>query len=693
MREIYAQAGGTEIIYGIALGAWLFFGGLGAALGRRLSRCSLGFASGLLVSIPLMSVFSILLIRSARGFFGILPGEFPPLWFVFLLASVPICFPAFTGGVIFAELCVLGRDSGSADGGRIFLYEAIGSSLGGAVTLSGFFLSSGPLEVSTVLLGASLLLPGISGLVVSGRKKGWLSIAASVLVFLLIVLAGEKIDRLTAAWSFPGFDVIRSAECERGRFDVVERGGERFYFYNLERVHSEGDFLTIEETVHLPASFVDEPTKFMLFGAPMVRFAGEALKYDRRARVVVVEGDELYAREFSNFSDEKNYTLLFEDPVGLSLDGRDRFQVMVLELPLPVSLSSVRLASARFFSAVRRILGDEGVLYVRFPFGGEYLTEWEVGILRYFLGKARRHFKGVRLISGDEIGIVLSREERVASQPVSKLAGRLMRVEGMLRSFRAPYLLYRLDEGRTRWLEEEIFISGPDATFPLKSGLMYRLSKQKGLSARVMMNVLEMDGRVMLAGLVVAVVSLAFFLFPGLRNGMEKGALFFAGASGIFSEVVVIFSYQFVFGDIYSRVGLLFCAYMVGLSVGAFLWKRRGAGTVFYIAGLLSSFALAIFAWKAQEIVLPSLVHYFALFAVGWGCGSMFASGCEVSGAPESIYAFDLIGSSLSAVASPFVISVLSPVVGALVPLLLGGAALYLSFRFMIVGITPRRDR
>jgi spermidine synthase len=70
---------------------------------------------------------------------------------------------------------------------------------------------------------------------------------------------------------------------------------------------------------------------------------------------------------------------------------------------------------------------------------------------------------------------------------------------------------------------------------------------------------------------------LFYLLYKGKskRSNLALGAIFMAGFTSIFLEIVVLLGFQILYGYIYSKMGLILTSFMLGLAVGAYISKKK----------------------------------------------------------------------------------------------------------------------
>jgi spermidine synthase len=176
----------------------------------------------------------------------------------------------------------------------------------------------------------------------------------------------------------------------------------------------------------------------------------------------------------------------------------------------------------------------------------------------------------------------------------------------------------------------------------------------------------------------------------GLRIGTLRARVLISvavfGFTGISLEILLVFSFQVLFGYVYAKLGLLFTLYMTGLALGSLVmcrYPREDASvlkTLLLVQAALGLFCLTLifvvtYLHGRPEASLHRLLHRETLsvmsLAAGFLGGAHFplanrlllAEREQVGRTAGALYAFDLFGSTLGSLLVGFL---LIPVVGAL---------------------------
>jgi spermidine synthase len=144
-------------------------------------------------------------------------------------------------------------------------------------------------------------------------------------------------------------------------------------------------------------------------------------------------------------------------------------------------------------------------------------------------------------------------------------------------------------------------------------------------------------------------------------KSIPKG-MYIAGFSGSAIEILLFFSFQIIYGYVYSAIGLIIAVFMGGLAFGSLLGYRFRITPKHFI---FSQFALSAYAlifpllWYFQSEIshsTPILIVFFAMtFLPSVIVGFQYVAGItilqqDVTRAATSLYSADLIGSALGVV-------------------------------------------
>lgn len=594
MRDLVALFYGNELLYGLVLGTWMAWVAAGAwGLGRLpvFGRPGPGRAVGLAVlGLALPAILAAA--RAGRTLMAVTPGalvEFGPLLAAVALLLAPICLLSgalFTMGVRLAGPEGLGA-------GRAYVWESIGAVAGGALFSFALIRWLDPWQ--TALLVAAADLTTAAGLWPWACGGGERTVAArpgpawrfAPLLLLVLVpaalLLGPSLNWATLRWQWR--DLVFAADSLYGRLAVEARGEQRiFYTDGLLAFETQGT--TPEEVVHLPLLMHPSPSRVLLVGGGVAGNLREALKHPAD-RITYVELDPLLIRAAHAYLPPDQAAVLGDPRVRLiTTDGRlyvkttaDAYDVVLLDLPEPVTGALNRFYTAEFFREVRAILQPGGILALTLPSAENYwspeLAQRNASIDRT-LAAVYPHL----LVLPGERNIFLASDQPLASAP-GVLAARLGERGVQTRWVTPAYIEYlfttdrfaavrrALDTASGVRLNRDLYPISYYYAQALWAAMIYPDLRRAFASA-------ELLSFWWLAVPFALLAALARWRRPW-RMAVTVAC---AGFGGMLFEVVILFAFQVVHGYLYAEVSLIVTAYMAGLVLGggaANRWLDRAA--------------------------------------------------------------------------------------------------------------------
>ncbi len=679
LRELSVALYGVELIYVLALGAWLLASASGALLGRSVPRAAgrpLLPATFVLLAAALPA--DIALARSVRLMFSGVPGAFLP--FAAQLAALAlVVFPvALPLGALFQWAAAAGI-SGGGTLARAYAVESLGGVCGGLLATVLLALGAGNLASALVcallsVAAGQIHLPG------NRLRLGWpnpVSMAVAG-VLALGLWFSDALDFRSTAWTHPNLVEIRDSPY--GRVTVEQLGGELSVFEN-DALSFNTEGTEAEEFVQLAALQHPAPESVLILGGGIEGLVREILSH-RPRRVVDVELNPVLERVVRSRlpsglrKAELDPAVEFrlEDPRAYLRHEGPPFDLILVGMPEPSSGQANRFYTREFFAQCRARMTPEGVLALRLASSENLWTPQIAQRAGSIHGALRSVFRDVVVVPGSTN--VLAASMTALCRDPEVLAARLAERRLSLRLVSPPYLRYVFTNDRfgevAGLLEQSSAPVNSDAR-PVcyQYTAMIWLSKFFPSFAAMQARgfppwwsaVLWSAGVLALAGLVAASRR------PRARRLLLVGS---AGLAGTVLETVLMLRYQVTSGVLYQNLGVLLMSFMAGLWAGAAAVDTplaRAAGRDAWRA-LLSLSALllpALVWWQIHAGVEAGLVAIGAeLAASGFLVAGFFAYASLEQGVDQAelaapLYAADLAGGCLGTLAASLV---MIPVLG-----------------------------
>jgi len=662
IREFSVHFYGNEMTYGLVLGAWLFWGGLGSIFASKRKVPARAFWPIILLATAVFPV-CLAALRLSRFPLRLLPGEITGLSLMLPFALVLGLFINFPLGMLF-PLAV------SADGGnlrRIWVGESLGAALGGLI-VSLVLIPHFSNWKGAALVGAVIC---VATPAVSGARKKLMGAAAAVLV-----LAGLwAFDLPSQRLFWKPFTYLAGRDTPYGKLQVVRLKEQVSLFDSGLPLYSTGDPASAEESVHFP--FLQRPgaKKALLIGGGAGGGLAEALKYPE-IRVDYVELDPEIVRLSLRHLPEKEMQALLHPRVRIaSQDGRsflrssrECYDLIILNLPEPATAQVNRFYTHEFFELAASRLSEGAVFSFRVPSAESYLSPARRMFLATIHRTLRSVFSRVEAVPGDtNIFLASSAALCLDAEVLAE------RVEGLgLETVfvRREFLSERLDPLRVSNLKAQL--EGTEARLnsdlePISyfyDAILWN-SQFRRVEAGIMARLARLP-KIWLLVPLLALGLLVLLLVPGQAPGYSLIPLLFLGLTQIVSEIMLLLWYQTLHGSAYGALAGLLASFMAGLFLGGVIGTGtkdvRTGRSILLQAGIVLWLTVMYFMLK---VPLPKVFFHLALLGLGVLGGQVFITSNRLFLSKKQDYGLgyglDLIGSFAGALAAS---TILIPLAG-----------------------------
>ncbi len=653
LREFAAEFYGNEITFGLFLGCWLLWGGLGSLVKprpRKTQAAGTASLAGLYAAAIILFFAGLAILRFSHKFMGILPAELTglvPALGIALLLGLFLSFPLGHSFVLNAGL--LGNDVPA-----VYILESAGAAAAGLVV--NFLLiptfSDWP---GAALIGGAASVAALFAMR-PGRSRTLLT-AALVLAACLAV-SDARLQR--AAWR--PLRLVEAEDTLYGKLSVIRNKEQVTLFDNGQAVFSYPDEGAAEESVHFALLQRDGPRKVLLIGGGASGGAAEALKYPG-VRVDCVELDPAVIRLAKKHLTGPVRAALDDPRVRVvNRDGRSflsgtegRYDAVLLSLPEPATAQINRYYTREFFLEVHRKLAPEGVFSFVVPSAENYISDPLAQFLGSLAATLRCVFAEVAAVPGGNC-VFLASDGPLSIDP-GRLSGSIARL-GLDVRFVGPGMLpARLDPARVAYLAAKLAAPAARINRDLVPVSYYFHSvlwagQFRGAESRI----LRAAGRIApfwildapLAAFAFGIIFLALFERRSPARFLVPVAVM--GFTSIAVEIAVFIAFQANFGFVYGKIPLLLAVFMAGLTLGGFAargMKRSRSAELPLAQGSLV--CLLLITYRSLSGLGGEPVPFALLFAFGALGGYLFVCAnrrllCE--GAHTGLgYGIDLLAS------------------------------------------------
>lgn len=666
LREFSAFFYGNEITFGIVLGTWLLWGGLGSIFSERIPYSPQKFAlvfQAVLFLFPLCLLF----LRLSRFWLNILPGEMAGLFSMFVSALVLTLFVSFPLGILF----VFNVKFLEGDLAQTYFLESVGASLGGVITYFVFIPTLSNWQMTTIICILGLVLVFL--FIKKGRGKfSLILLVAFFIAFFVFDLPSQKIF-----WK--PFTLIESKDSRYGKLQAIQTEEQISLYNNNFLMFSNPDLAASEESVHYAMFQYPEAQNILLIGGGIGGSLEQALKYPR-ASIDYVDLDPEIIRFSLEYLPRSEREVIQDPRIQVHYqDGRaflsrsiQRYDVIILNLPEPTTAQINRFYTKEFFLIVKNRLTGNGVFSFRIPSAENYISSELQDFLSSLFFTVKSVFPHVSIVPGNTNIFLASRQP--LSLEYTEIAKAIEDL-ALENTYVIPQLLIdRLSPLRISLLRETVS-NGKGKINRDFTPISYFYnsvlwSSQFGDSEARLFGSLSRLNPSWLFDL-----PLLLFLLCLLLLGLQKKKTFFLmtplavlGFTTIVTEILLIFSFQTLYGYLYQSIAILFTAFMIGLSAGSFFGKKRENVRFELLLLIQSGFIFILFACLLLlKLPPPEIMFFVILFCLGFLGGDLFIVSNRLYIIEKQSYGLgyglDLVGSFAGAI---IVSSVIFPLVGIL---------------------------
>ncbi len=657
IREFLCIFLGNELTLGIVLSGWLFSEVTGSALGDKFSNRwnheKTIFYSQLLFAIFLP--FSILLIRLSRYVLGVAFGEYYSFGDM-LLSSLLFTFPlGFLHGLIFA-----GASRLLEGGGKAYLWETVGSMLGGILS-------------TYVLLGRFppyffiyvILLMTIICLVFLGGR--WI-ITLAFSYFLLLPLGNYTMEK---KWNPQ--KLVFFKESIYGRIVVTEREGEKTIYLNGYPVltYPHPDIPSLELFAIIPILSADKVKNILILGGGTGGLIHFISRLEGIERITCIELDrkveEVSRRIWGRWG--KKVLFVFDDARGYIEKEKRRFDVIYSTISTPGTFQEARFFTVEFFKSVKEKLTEKGVFALKLPSSFPYMVRYISQLNGSVISSLKDTFPHVFVFPGESENIIIASMKEIPTDPAF-FTEKLKKTNIRTKYLSSAVINYRLS--LIPWYFSSISrFPSPKSTdfkpYTLYFYLLYWTSQYSPSLEKILLKLGELKEKTFIfLGIFV------FFLLPILKRSSKSNIypipMLFTLTTGMLSMIlslVILFMFQMHYGIVYSNVGIIMGLFMLGASIGSFIGLEIKGN----IRSLLCS-DLAVIITSALYILILKGIHspqafYIISFIYGIVTGIEFPLSSSILKKIHledygTLYAFDLAGGAISGIfIAPFILPTL----------------------------------
>jgi spermidine synthase len=605
MRELIVVFSGNEIALGILLATWLFWTAGGSYVSSRL-KLGGNNAPRVVAAVECLLGVSLLptiwLLRASRTALQTVPGE--------LLGPVPmiltslLCLSVFcalsgclfvVGTRMYAQACGVSARVATSSA---YLLEAAGSGVGGILASVVLLRLCNSFQIATVVLLLNLTMAATLLLPMRRMQVVATALGTAFLAGLLLVSVAPWLEESSQTRLWGGFHLLGSRDSIYGNLAVTETGNIRSIYDNGAILASAPDENAAEEAVHYALLEHPAPRHALLIGGGVDGSIAQALKHSTIERIDYVELDptlvsiarQFFPEQSASFSDPRVH-IHYADGRHYLKTAREKFDVIILNVPDPQTAQLNRFYTREFFASARDHLAPGGLLALQLRSSEDYISPDLASFLRCIQHTLRQVLPQVAIIPGETMHFFAAMQPGVLTEDPQALISRLQARNLEARYVREYFIPFRMMPDRMAQVREQLQELPETPVNRDFAPMAYYFSIELwsaqfhaayarwfGAAAR------RSFGSVVIWGCVLLLlVALPMAYRPTHEKRARAAAAFCTAATGftlMASQIFLLLLFQSVYGYVYHQLAVLIAVFMAGVALGSWLGIRHVSSRV-----------------------------------------------------------------------------------------------------------------
>lgn len=591
IREMMINFYGNEFFIGWIFFAWLLWVALGSFSAKWLIKK--GNISKILASsyilVALFLPLEIYLIRLSKIIIsqtpGAIPNLMPALLYAFIIIS-PLCFILGLQFVLANRFWTLSMQDSKISYllGKSYFYETIGFIIGGLIFNYALIFVD---EFKTISILAWLNLSTAFLIIIINKKRSpvfkiiifiWLAVFATSFVL------GKDINLKTRELSFPNQKLIESKNSLYGNISVTKTGNQYNFYENGLFLGPDKEEMFNEYLTHFPLLYHDNPKKVLLIGSGFNGAIAEIAKY-QPDKIYYLELDPKLVEIAKKYISTDLQQYLNQTNI-INLDARyflknttEKFDVIIVNLPDPSSALINRFYSQDFFKEIKSHLNPQGILSTHLSFSPDYLSP-ALEKLNASIYKTIKQTFSQLVILPEDTNYFIASQDKILDYNPQPLIQRLLERNIKNNFVTEKYIKYRLTSDRVgkvlNSLEADKNVKINQDEFPVS--YYYNLVYWTSYFHPKLANLLASFSKLSFIWIIIlfVLITIGFLMFT---KKSDKKILPLAMAIGGFSlmslEIIIIYSFQVFYGNLFYKIGLIITVLMAGMALGAYLGAKK----------------------------------------------------------------------------------------------------------------------
>lgn len=579
IREFLTLFHGNEITISLVLFSWLVLSGIGSLAAKFIRPSSLPVYSLLILVIalwPLPQMLFIRYFREALFIHGTSPG-FYPIFFYITATTTLYCF--LIGFILPHSLKLMKSNHHDFTSGKLYITDNIGDITGGI--LFSFILVYWLKPFQIIAVTSVLLILTALLLLIYSRRYFLVCVSLALASgFFFFTLNGD-FEKSTLREQYG--NIARYLESPFGRIIITREGPQHTFWESGLPIYSDANVINSEEKIHYPMSQLEEVENVLLISGGLGETLDEVLKYHPQ-HIDYVELDPYVtgsALELGLLQRRENLRVINSDARRFIKRSTILYDAVIIDLPEPDTFQLNRFFTSEFFSLVKRALKQKGILSFGMDYSPNFISDVRKEKLSTLYSTAYTCFQNVRVIPGEE-AYFLCRDGAITTDIPARLRKKSVPtqyIEGFYYGNVTPDRIKQIQES----IDREEFVN-TDFNPRVMHIFFKEWFARHGTSPK---------------GFIFFFLILNIIYLIFMKK--EEYILFSTGVAAMGVEMLLVFTFQVIYGYIYLKIGAIVTVFLIGLLPGA------AAGHLFRNRDIIRGLFLS-------EIIILGLLFLFFIW-------------------------------------------------------------------------------
>jgi len=593
IRELLINFSGNELSMGIIIATWLVGAAIGSLiLGRyfieKITTPSHTFSILLLVISALIPI-SIFLSKTVRYIFQIPIYEaLGPLHMLSICAILLLPLSALLS-FCFILSCKMLKTTVSKNNtpGTTYMLEALGATAAGAIFTFMLIIYFNHFQIALGLILINILFASY----IACRKKFFLYLLLLIFIAVFSASGIKWLQKKSETLQWHPYEVMYYASSPYGNISVTKSTDTFNIYENGALLFTTQDEVFNEEFSHLVMLQHSAPKSVLLLGNGIGGILRQILKHNPQS-LIYLQLDPEILRASKKFlpSQEKNILsdprlkIIHEDAGFFMKRTKKRFDLIIINMPDPVTLSINRFYTKEFYEIARSHLNKGGILAARIS-SKESIISNELARYNasaYNTLKSVFHYveyipgENLIFIASDDLNITIDKPEILAKRFNARSIKTDFLTEYHIRDRYYPDMLNYLS-GRLKKERSNADINTDFHPICFYYGFILWNIKFQPHMAGLFNSIVQINTFSIIC-IIVLFFLYGLFVIRFKKDSsvyLIRSAIAVSGAAGITLEIIILLSFQISYGYVYSKVGFLIALFMLGLASGSYIINQR----------------------------------------------------------------------------------------------------------------------